>query len=226
MKHLRPQQSIRRVVMTLQLLLLLVAVRSSAFLPLASTVRRRVVPFQNMNHHDRRLLSSSWTTRKHSGGGSSTSTTTLGLMLIRPETLLIAMTAVTSTRTMQTTIPAQDMVATAAGAEVVAGLDPWTIVVVFLVGLTPFAVATVEFWRRIRLGQAFGTGSSSDSVVFFTNKDVSIGEDNAPLSSRGTQTLGPGAVMTAIVIFAVAALVIALAVVSVVTSDIPPPTSF
>ena len=102
----------------------------------------------------------------------------------------------------------------------VSGLDDSTTILIFLVGLLPFAVATVEFWRRIRFGEAFGTGK--DSVVFTT--DVSIGEDDAPLSSRGSRVLGQGALIMAVILFAVAAAVIGLAVVSVVTSPPSPPS--
>lgn len=112
--------------------------------------------------------------------------------------------------------PAADAGGGEVAAVVVSGLDDSTTIFIFLVGLLPFAVATVEFWRRIRFGEAFGTGKDS-SVVF-----TSIGEDDAPLSSRGTRVLGRGALITAVILFAVAAAVIGLAVVSVVTSpEIP-----
>ena len=57
--------------------------------------------------------------------------------------------------------------------------------VVFIIGCAPFAVATVEFWRRIAVGASFGTGT--DSVI--------IGEDNNPESSRGQRILGKVRVM-------------------------------
>jgi hypothetical protein len=85
-----------------------------------------------------------------------------------------------------------------------------SIVAIFVVGLIPFAVATVEFWRRIAVGDSFGTGS--ESVVF------SIGEDDAPLSSRGQRVLGKDALVTAYILFAVAAAVLALVVFAVLTS--------
>eukprot|EP00527_Entomoneis_sp_CCMP2396_P003886 CAMPEP_0198143770 /NCGR_PEP_ID=MMETSP1443-20131203/10395_1 /TAXON_ID=186043 /ORGANISM="Entomoneis sp., Strain CCMP2396" /LENGTH=122 /DNA_ID=CAMNT_0043807055 /DNA_START=255 /DNA_END=623 /DNA_ORIENTATION=- len=92
-------------------------------------------------------------------------------------------------------------------------LSPPTIVAVFIVGIIPFAVATVEFWRRIAVGESFGTGQ--DSVVI-------IGEDDAPMSSRGRRVLGKDALALAYVLFGIAAAVIALVVVSVVTT-VPQP---
>ena len=47
--------------------------------------------------------------------------------------------------------------------------------VVFLVGTVPFVVAFVEFWRRIAVGEPFGT--TSNSVV--------IGREGDPLNSHG-----------------------------------------
>ena len=66
--------------------------------------------------------------------------------------------------------------------------DVW----VFLIGVFPFAWATVEFWRRIAFGEPFGTGS--DSVI--------IGTDNAPTDSRGSRVLGKGALAIAYFLFA------------------------
>jgi hypothetical protein len=93
-----------------------------------------------------------------------------------------------------------------------AGLDPTTNTVIFLVGLVPFAVATVEFWRRIAVGESFGTGS--DSIVI-------IGEENAPESSRGQRVLGKDALIAAYILFGIAAAVIGLVLFSVLTSEIP-----
>eukprot|EP00568_Trieres_chinensis_P008745 CAMPEP_0183303860 /NCGR_PEP_ID=MMETSP0160_2-20130417/9148_1 /TAXON_ID=2839 ORGANISM="Odontella Sinensis, Strain Grunow 1884" /NCGR_SAMPLE_ID=MMETSP0160_2 /ASSEMBLY_ACC=CAM_ASM_000250 /LENGTH=183 /DNA_ID=CAMNT_0025466825 /DNA_START=33 /DNA_END=584 /DNA_ORIENTATION=- len=81
--------------------------------------------------------------------------------------------------------------------------------VVFIVGIIPFAWATVEFWRRIAVGASFGTGE--DSVVI-------IGEDGAPQSSRGRRVLGKGALAVAYLLFGVAALSIGIAVYSVLVS--------
>lgn len=94
----------------------------------------------------------------------------------------------------------------------VEALSNETNIVVFIIGLIPFAWATIEFWRRIAVGASFGTGS--DSVVI-------IGEDDNPTSSRGRQVLGKGALAVAYVLFGVAALSVGLAVFSVVTA---PPT--
>mmetsp|Transcript_10895 Transcript_10895/g.23599 ORF Transcript_10895/g.23599 Transcript_10895/m.23599 type:complete len:255 (-) Transcript_10895:1683-2447(-) len=97
----------------------------------------------------------------------------------------------------------------------VEALSNETNVAVFLIGLIPFAWATIEFWRRIAVGASFGTGS--DSVV------ISIGEDDNPTSSRGRQVLGSDALAVAYVLFGVAALSVGLAVFSVVTA--PPPVA-
>lgn len=91
-------------------------------------------------------------------------------------------------------------------------LTPTQTVLVFLVGIVPFAVATFEFWRRIAFGESFGTGS--DSVVI-------IGEDDAPASSRGQRVLGKDALLAAYVLFTVAAGVLGLVIFAVVTSGGP-----
>ena len=88
-----------------------------------------------------------------------------------------------------------------------------TDIAVFIVGLIPFAWATVEFWRRIAVGASFGTGQ--DSVVI-------IGDDDDPAGSRGRRVLGKGALAIAYVLFGIAALSIGIAVYSVVVSpDMP-----
>lgn len=74
--------------------------------------------------------------------------------------------------------------------------------VVFLIGVAPFAWATVEFWRRIAVGESFGTGR--DSVV--------IGEDSDPASSRGRRILGREAITAAYILFGIAAASILLVV--------------
>lgn len=83
---------------------------------------------------------------------------------------------------------------------------------VFVAGIFPFAWATIEFWRRIAVGESFGTGK--DSIV--------IGMDDSPADSRGRRVLGKGALVTAVLLFAVAFGTIALVLVSVVTSGAPP----
>lgn len=99
-----------------------------------------------------------------------------------------------------------------AAAEQVAGLSKETAIAVFVVGLIPFGVATVEFWRRIAVGASFGT---AEPVVF------TIGEDDAPSSSRGKQVLGKDALVTAYIIFAVVAVVLGIVLISVLTSPDP-----
>lgn len=105
-------------------------------------------------------------------------------------------------------------------------LSPATNVAVFVVGLIPFAWATVEFWRRIAVGATFGTGK--DSVVIPRPQDVlldddgnpliTIGEDANPSSSRGRQVLGKDALVVAYLLFGIAAAAVGVAVYSVVTA--------
>ena len=81
-------------------------------------------------------------------------------------------------------------------------------VLVFIAGLIPFGWATVEFWRRIAVGEPFGTGKDS----------VFIGKDNAPKESRGRQTLDRGAFFVAYILFGIAGGAIALTLYSVISS--------
>lgn len=97
--------------------------------------------------------------------------------------------------------------------ETASALPDETIVAMFLVGLLPFAIATVEFWRRIAVGDSFGTGT--DSLLI-------IGEDDAPASSRGRRVLGKDALAVAYVLFGVATAVLVLVIYSVLTTEPPP----
>jgi hypothetical protein len=83
---------------------------------------------------------------------------------------------------------------------------------IFLAGIFPFAWATVEFWRRIAVGESFGTGR--DSIV--------IGMDDSPADSRGRRVLGKGALVTAVVLFTLAFGTIGIVLFSVVTSEVAP----
>lgn len=94
-------------------------------------------------------------------------------------------------------------------------LSNQAIIATFVIGLVPFAVATVEFWRRIAVGDSFGTGK--DSVVI-------IGEDDAPLSSRGRRVLGKGALVTAYILFGLAAAVLAIVLYAVISSGTTAPS--
>lgn len=84
--------------------------------------------------------------------------------------------------------------------------------VVFLLGVFPFAWATVEFWRRIMFGEAFGTGS--DQVI--------IGMDDSPEDSRGRRVLGRGALGTAYFLFAASFATLAVVLYAVISSAPPP----
>ena len=84
---------------------------------------------------------------------------------------------------------------------------------VFIAGIIPFAWATVEFWRRIAVGESFGTGK--DSVVI-------IGEDDVPQSSRGRRTLGKGALVAAYILFGIAIGVLGLTFASILNSPPEP----
>ena len=66
--------------------------------------------------------------------------------------------------------------------------------VVFVVGCVPFVWATIEFWRRIFVGDPFGTGK--DSVVI---NDTS---GNRPKAVR--RVLGKDAIIAAQILFALA----------------------
>jgi hypothetical protein len=98
-------------------------------------------------------------------------------------------------------------------------LSPTTTVLVFVVGLIPFAVATVEFWRRVALRLPFGTGGGEDESVL-----IVIGDDDNRQLSRGRRVLGNDAIVVALVLFGVAAAVIGIVVASVLTSTPPPDT--
>jgi hypothetical protein len=84
---------------------------------------------------------------------------------------------------------------------------------IFLAGLVPFGWATIEFWRRIAVGEPFGTSS---------NTSVYIGKDYAPKDSRGRRVLDRGAFAVAYVLFGIAATTIGIALYSVLTSPLPP----
>ena len=79
--------------------------------------------------------------------------------------------------------------------------------VVFLIGIVPFAWAAVEFWRRIAVGEPFGTGS--DSVVFDAAKDA---DEDQIRRFGGRRVLGRDAIITAQILMAAAAGSIGLAV--------------
>ena len=79
---------------------------------------------------------------------------------------------------------------------------------VFIAGLIPFGWATVEFWRRIAVGEPFGTGKDS----------VYIGKDNVPNESRGRRVLDRGAFLVAYLLFGIAAATIGITVYSVLST--------
>mmetsp|Transcript_13659 Transcript_13659/g.19902 ORF Transcript_13659/g.19902 Transcript_13659/m.19902 type:complete len:184 (+) Transcript_13659:1-552(+) len=91
-------------------------------------------------------------------------------------------------------------------------LSPETTIIIFIIGIIPFIWASIEFWRRIAVGEPFGTGS--DSVI--------IGEDNNPQSSRGRQVLGKDALIVAYILFGIAIGSVSMAVYSVVSSPMLP----
>uniref|UniRef100_A0A7R9WPQ8 Uncharacterized protein n=1 Tax=Craspedostauros australis TaxID=1486917 RepID=A0A7R9WPQ8_9STRA len=103
----------------------------------------------------------------------------------------------------------QQMHTTTALASTVTDLAQNSDVWVFVVGIIPFAWATVEFWRRIAFGEAFGTGS--DSVI--------IGMEDAPQDSRGRRVLGQDALITAYILFALAFGTLGIVLYAVVSSS-------
>ena len=92
--------------------------------------------------------------------------------------------------------------------EILNNSDVW----VFLIGIFPFAWASVEFWRRIAFGEAFGTGS--DQVI--------IGMDDMPSDSRGRRVLGKGALLVAYFLFAASFATIGVVLYSVISSSPAP----
>lgn len=72
---------------------------------------------------------------------------------------------------------------------------------VFLIGMAPFVWATVEFWRRIAVGEPFGT--TADSVII---RDTS-GPATRPERQR---VLGRDAIITARLLFVAVGLALAL----------------
>jgi len=88
------------------------------------------------------------------------------------------------------------------GVPQVSGSD----VAVFVAGCIPFLWATWEFWRRIAVGETFGTGR--DAVVF--PKEAIIGEDDNRSSSRGRRTLGAGALLAAYALFTIVGITVVL----------------
>lgn len=91
---------------------------------------------------------------------------------------------------------------------ILVGSDLW----VFLLGVFPFAWATVEFWRRIMFGEAFGTGS--DQII--------IGVDDSPSDSRGRRVLGKGALAVAYFLFSASFATLVVVVYAILSSSSPP----
>jgi membrane glycosyltransferase len=73
--------------------------------------------------------------------------------------------------------------------------------VVFVIGMVPFVWATIEFWRRIAVGEPFGTGK--DSVII---RDTS-GPETLPERRR---VLGRDAIITARLLFVAVGLTLGL----------------
>jgi hypothetical protein len=105
--------------------------------------------------------------------------------------------------------------------------------IIFIIGLIPFVVASIEFWRRIAVGDSFGTGT--DSIVFpsqqqeeqrntttttttTTIRTFTIGKDDTPLESRGRRVLGQDSLIVAYVLFTIAAAVLSIVFYSVFTT--------
>jgi hypothetical protein len=102
-------------------------------------------------------------------------------------------------------------------------LSPILTTVVFLIGVFPFIIATIEFWRRIAVGDPFGTGS--DSVVFPQNQQDSgaSADENKDTVLDRRRVLGQDALIAAYFLFAVAASVLSLVLYSVGTSTVITP---
>lgn len=110
-----------------------------------------------------------------------------------------------STRTSQSLVPETACFLLAEQSSLsLENKDVW----IFIAGIIPFGWATIEFWRRIAVGQPFGTGKDS----------IYIGQDNAPTESRGRRVLDRGAFLVAYLLFGIAAAAIAITLFSVATS--------
>jgi hypothetical protein len=116
--------------------------------------------------------------------------------------------------TIQSVVATHGPISAEATNEVTGVLSSQQTVIVFLIGLVPFLVATFEFWRRIAVGATFGTGA--DSIVI-------IGENDVPTSSRGRRVLGKGALAVAYLLFVIAFGVLGIVLYSVMSSSPPPP---
>jgi hypothetical protein len=106
------------------------------------------------------------------------------------------------------------MAAVAAAPDMVPTFEPRGITtedtIVFVIGCVPFVWATIEFWRRIFVGDPFGTGQ--DSVII---NDTS---GNRPKGVR--RVLGQDAITAAYILFALAgasAVLVAIAGVDVLS---------
>lgn len=122
----------------------------------------------------------------------------------------VAVTASSPALAEEENLTTKEVGATFAPSLSVTNKDVW----VFVAGVIPFAWATVEFWRRIAVGEPFGTGSDS----------VFIGKDNVPSESRGRRTLDRGAFTVAYILFGIAAGIIGLTIFSILSSSAPPET--
>jgi hypothetical protein len=124
--------------------------------------------------------------------------------------VLLANTIIDTPITTTTADPAT--IATMNDINDIGMLSKETTTIIFIIGIIPFIIATYEFWRRIAIGATFGTGT--DSIVFPTT----IGEENAPSSSRGKQVLGQDSLIAAYVIFTTVAIVLGIVFYAVLTS--------
>ena len=77
----------------------------------------------------------------------------------------------------------------------VQALDPTTTVVVFVLGLVPFVWAAVEFWRRIAVGEPFGTGK--DSIIISDEEVEGSRFGSRPVLGKGAIYLARGLMVVA-----------------------------
>jgi len=185
----------RQMMIAMMALLLLVVDPVSGFQPLHTTISIS----KNHPHLQNPVATSTMARRSRTSSRND-----VGPLSAVPE-IIMTMDPIITIAT-----PSSNILATTAAASWWTNSDVW----VFIAGIFPFAWATIEFWRRIAVGESFGTGS--DSVVI-------IGEDDVPESSRGRRVLGKGALVTAYILFAIAAGVLVLTLYTVITNDIPTP---
>ena len=117
-----------------------------------------------------------------------------GVRLPAPAASLRGIAAPAAGMTVSTLLPSAVSAAEAAIEFTPRGITPED-TIVFVVGCVPFLWATVEFWRRIAVGDPFGTGQ--DSVI--------INDTSGQRKQAVRRVLGQDAIIAARILFGLAA---------------------